>query len=147
MVWACAKEPIKSYIEGLNSGMGLMCGVMTGFVRIVFSEETTIVKFTPADYVINATVASAWKRSTEPPGHLLIFNCTEHHEMSFSWKQFLSMCEKYIYNYPPYEKLLWYPRISMTSNKLWRTISVYTFQIIPALFLDAILFILRKKTL
>lgn len=147
MVWPCVNEPIKGFMEGLHSGMAVMCGVMTGFVRNAFSGETTIVKFTPADYVISATIASAWKRSTTPTGEILVYNCTESDEIAFSWRKLIQMTTEDIYNYPPYEKLFWYPRISVTSSKLWRLITIFLFQILPAMFIDAILTTLGKKAM
>lgn len=147
IVWPCANEPIKGYMEGLHSGMAVMCGIMTGFVRNAFSGETTIAKFTPADFVISATIASAWKRSTTPAGNLLVYNCTESDDIAFSWRDLIKMTTNDLYNYPPYEKLLWYPRISVTSSKLWRLINICFFQIIPAMLLDLILLMLGKKSM
>lgn len=147
MVWGCVEEPIKLYIEGLHSGMGLMCGGLTGFVRTIYAAETTIAKFTPADYVISATIASAWKRSTSPAGDILFYNCTESDKTPLTWRKFLELSKDDMLKYPPYEKLLWYPRISMTSNYTWYIIAVTLFQIIPSSVMDLVLLASGKKPL
>lgn len=145
MVWPCVSEPIKGYMEGFNSGLGLISATMTGFVRISCVGETSIIKFTPADYVINATIASAWKRSTLPVGELLVYNSSEPEEHSLTWRQLVAVAKDDALSFVPYDKLLWYPSFSLTSNYYWYLINVILFQFIPALLLDLVVIISGRK--
>lgn len=145
MVWPCVSEPIKGYMEGFNSGLGLISATMTGFVRISCVGETSIIKFTPADYVINATIASAWKRSTLPVGELLVYNSSEPEEHSLTWRQLVKVAKDDALSFVPYDKLLWYPSFALTSNYYWYLINVILFQFIPALLLDLVVIISGRK--
>lgn len=145
MVWPCVKEPIPGYIEGFNSGVGLIVGTATGFIRTAYARKTAQTKFTPGDFVINATIATAWKRSISSPGELLIFNSSESDDKSLTWNQLNELMKDEYYKVVPYEKLLWYPRIEITANYLWYVIAVFLFQVIPSLLMDFIMLILRRK--
>lgn len=137
-VWNAVNEPFKGFIEGVHSGMGLVCGGMTGFIRTLCAGKDAVSRFTPVDYVINSTLASAWRRSQAPKHELLVYNCTDAEENPLYFKKSVEMSKKYFLKYAPSEKLLWYPNISFTSNFVWYKISVLLFHLIPAFLIDTV---------
>lgn len=138
LIWYSSEEPFKGYVEGLSSGLGIVAGGMTGFIRSMLVGVTSNAKIIPVDFTINATIASAWKRSTTPKDELLVFNCTDAEENPYPWKFGSVVAEKPFFEFAPYEKLIWYPKISYTSSYAWHMISVFLFQLLPAIFYDII---------
>lgn len=138
-------EPFEGYIEGLNSGIGIICGIMSGFIRSMYASDGSGIKFSPADFVINATIASAWKRSTAPRDEFLVFNCTDAESHKIEWKESMKLAYPYFLKYAPYEKLVWFPNASITSSYVWHMISLVLFQLLPAVFADLILVLSGRK--
>jgi alcohol-forming fatty acyl-CoA reductase len=146
LVWGAIAEPCPGYIEGMQSTMGLICGAMTGFIRNMYSPKGIRIRCTPVDFVINATIASAWKRSvTTETNDVLFFNCTDVDENPTTWEKSIEMSRKLLLKYAPYKKIIWYPKITCTSSFTWHMISLLLFQLIPAFFLDGIRFLSGKK--
>lgn len=125
--------------------MGLISAAMTGVVRTVYVGETTKVKFTPGDFMINATIASAWKRSTSPPGELLFFNSSDTGYGPLTWRNLFEIASEHVYKYVSYEKMIWYPNVTFTTSYLIYVISVFLFQIVPSLLMDFVLLISGRK--
>lgn len=147
LVWYAINEPIKGFIEGLHSGIGIICGGMTGFLRTMHVGATAAAKITPADYMINATIASVWKRSVEQSDELLIFNCTDAEENPLQWNETFSHYKGELFKYVPYEKLVWYPNINFTSSYTWHMISLFLFQLLPAFLVDIFRALIGSKTM
>jgi alcohol-forming fatty acyl-CoA reductase len=149
-IYSSVNEPFGGYIEGMNSGLGIACGRMTGLVRTVFLDTNVLVKCTPVDFVINATITSVWKRAKTSNNNLLIFNCSDYEENPITWRMQNEIIEKHMTKYVPYESLFWYPRLDVsfyTKNLIWHKLSLLLFQIIPAVFIDVIRLFAWKKSL
>jgi hypothetical protein len=132
--------------SGMHSTMGLICGSMTGFVRTIYSPVGIRIKLSPVDFVINATIVSAWKKATMIRNDEVLFlNCTDADENPYTWDYCCDIAEKNIFKYAPYKKIIWYPRATVTASFTWHMISLLLFQIIPALFFDLILFLSGRK--
>jgi hypothetical protein len=98
---------------------------------------------TLVDYVANATIVSAFRRSVTPLKDVLFFNCTNVDPI-FS-KEGLNMINKHIYKHVPLKSLVWYPNYQITNSLLWHKISLVLFQLIPALIFDALSLISGSK--
>jgi alcohol-forming fatty acyl-CoA reductase len=144
-VWSAVQEPFVGFVEGLNSGIGLIVGAMTGLVRTMYTAKGVNIKFSPVDFVVNATIASAWKKSTVPRDEFLVFNCTDSENHSVTWEDALEISRPFFIKHAPYEKLVWYPNLNLTSNYYWQLISLFLFQFLPAIFFDIILVLSGNK--
>ena len=117
--------------------MSIVAGGMTGLVRSMYAGKDAVAKLTPADFLINATIVSAWKRSTvDKREGILFYNCSDAKENPLLWSRSIEISEIFFPKYAPYEKLLWYPHINYTSSYLWHMISQFLFQLLPAVFFD-----------
>jgi alcohol-forming fatty acyl-CoA reductase len=143
-VWYAVDEPFKGFIEGMNSGIAIICGSMTGLLRSMYIGENVQAKLTPVDFLINATIVSAWKKSTELD-KLLIFNCTDAPENSLLWRRSLEIFKPYFVTYSPYEKLVWYPKLTITSSQAWHKVSMFLFQLLPAILYDTVQILTGRK--
>lgn len=146
-VWSSVNEPFAGFVEGINSGIGIICGAMTGFIRSMYACEGANIKFSPADFVINATIVSAWKRSSASEGELLVYNCTDAETNPMEWAKASEIVFPYFLEYAPLEKLVWYPNFKFTTIYVWHMMCLFLFQILPATFFDLILLISGNKTM
>lgn len=147
MVWYSEREPFKGYVAGMNSGIAIISGGMTGMIRSIYVGDKSAAKATPVDYLANATIASAWKRSIDLRDEPLYYNCTDDKENTMLWNQSFKMVKEFFISCAPYENIMWYPNIAFTSNYTWHIISLVLFQIIPAIFLDAYRILAGKKAM
>jgi alcohol-forming fatty acyl-CoA reductase len=146
LVWGAFQEPFEGFVEGMQSTMGLICGAMTGFIRTMYSPVGIRIRLSPVDFVINATIVSAWKKATNSrDDEVLFYNCTDVDENPMTWEQSIDISKDYLLEYAPSEKIIWYPRVKCTASFTWHLISLLLFQIIPAFFLDGIRFLSGKK--
>lgn len=58
------KEPLKGWTDNLYGPIGLSIGIATGVIRAIQADLNVPCEFVPADYVINAMIASAYKRGS-----------------------------------------------------------------------------------
>lgn len=129
----------------MHSGIAIICGVMTGLVRSMCVGEGVAAKVTPADYLISATIASAWKKSTVSSDELLIYNCTDAENNPLLWKKTFEIGKQYVLENAPYDSLVWYPSINFTSNYIWHKTSLLLFQLLPAILFDSFQVLSGKK--
>lgn len=147
IVWYSAEHPFKGYVEGMNSGIAIIAGGMTGTIRSIYAGEKSTAKATPVDYLASATIASAWQRSIDLQSEPLFYNCTDAVENSMLWNQSFKMGKDSFLTYPPYEKIMWYPNMSFTSSYTWHVLSICLFQILPAMLMDACRLLAGKKAM
>lgn len=146
MVSCAINEPIEGYVEGLGVGFsGMIAGVMSSAVRNLPNVEDAPVNFTPVDFAANAIIAAAWKQGLSTTKCLKVFNCSCDEKNVLTWKRGKSMLDRNILKYPSLEKLLWYPRFTLTSNLVLHKINLYLFQILPAVFFDLVFRINGRK--
>ena len=144
-VWYSIEEPFPGFVEGMHSDIGVICGVMTGCVRTMYAGDDADAKVTPVDYIINAAIASCWKRSTTPENEILIYNCTDSAENPLPWPETFVNAKPHMLTYAPLQNQLWYPNIHFTSSMLWHKISLFLFQILPAILFDTFQILSGRK--
>lgn len=146
MIFAAKDEPINGYVEGSNMGLvGNVAGTMCGLIRTNFVEENVLMKITPVDFVANCTIVSAYKRSITMSKDLMVFNCSDADSNQISWRDGQNIFLTQINKFPIYEKLVWYPRASVTSSMVWHKISLFLFQLVPAIFFDLVFRMIGRK--
>lgn len=144
-MWFSMNEPVPGYVEGMHSGMAIICGGMTGLIRTMYVGKTSVSKQTPVDFVINATLVSAWHRAERLSAGIPIYNCTDAEDNPMFWKQSFKVVEDAFEKYAPYEKIMWYPNISFTSSYTWHLMSLLLFQIFPAIMFDTFWILSGRK--
>lgn len=146
MITASFGNPYKGYVEGLGTGLvGCVMGVMSGLLRTMYVDENVSIKLTPIDFVVNSVIVAACKRSLTRSTDMHVYNCSDDETKQVTWKAGLKMLLKSIYELPVSDKLVWYPRISLTKCLVWHKISLYLFQLLPAMFFDLLIMLKGKK--
>jgi len=147
-VTSAFSEPIEGWVEGMTSGIiGMVCGIMTGLLQTVYCSEDSMNRMTPVDFVVNATIVSAYKKSLVPAHEALFFNCTDSEENLISSRASVNIVVKYAHEFVPEKSLLMYPNCTTTSNFNWHILRLYIFQLLPAYFYDLCFFLTGNKIL
>jgi len=141
-------EPIKGWVEGMNTGIiGMSCGIMSGLLQTMYSSQESMNRMTPVDFVVNATIVSAYKKSLVPAHEALFFNCTDSDDNQIYAQDCVKIVMKHASELVPEKSLALYPNCTTTSNLHWHTISLYIFQLLPAYLFDLYFMLSGNKTL
>lgn len=54
------KEPVPGWTDNLYGPTGLVVGVVRGFIHAIYGDPIKKANLVPADYCVNAIIASAW---------------------------------------------------------------------------------------
>ncbi|PSN39593.1 Fatty acyl-CoA reductase 1 [Blattella germanica] len=139
IVISTLKEPFPGWLDNFNGPVSLLVGGGKGVVRAIYADPQAIVDFMPVDVAIKVTILAAWHRSklgtlVEP----MVFNGTCGTKRRVSLQRLVDMGLE-ISTANPFENMIWieYGHISLNKYRFyWRM--AYT-QLLPALFIDAII--------
>ncbi|XP_062556217.1 putative fatty acyl-CoA reductase CG5065 [Armigeres subalbatus] len=137
-------EPIPGWIENYNGPAGLMSAQTTGILRTGFLSMDCHMNCIPADVSIKAIIIAAWKKSHSPNGELAIYNSAAEPTKAISFR-FLHEIADYLYHRIPMLRMFWSPSIVSTTNHMYFYLVFLLYQVIPALFGDAILRVSKTK--
>lgn len=163
---ASVKEPVPGWIEGINGPTGLMLAIGKGILRSYYCDPTSNVEAIPVDLACNAMIAIGCKRATTKGSKMLIYNLSTAGIIqnsiskrtslnifflfqdinSQTWGQMTAHYSDAIEEYP-FDFLLWKPNCKITSNYYLYIVFTFFFQYLPAVLIDLLLMVLRKKTL
>lgn len=73
------------------------------------------------------------------------YNLTSSADYNYSWEEIIEMGKDVVLNHVPFNGIVWYPGGSLKKSKFVHNICFFFFQIIPALFIDALLIVLGYK--
>ncbi|XP_023014773.2 putative fatty acyl-CoA reductase CG5065 [Leptinotarsa decemlineata] len=139
-VW---REPIPGWTDNINGPAGLLIGAGKGVIRTMYCNSDRYADFLPVDIGVNAMVICPFEYLKS--GERRIFNLTSSSEYKISWSEIIDIGRKVIETKMPLNNVAWYPGGSMKKSRLIHNICFYMFQILPAIFVDALLFILGYK--
>jgi fatty acyl-CoA reductase len=146
IVCAAVREPMPGWVEGLNGPTGLMIGAGRGVLRSMHCNKDYNADLVPVDVAINTTIALAWERGNNDTKETIFCNIVASPENMSTWGECLDRGRGYIRD-NPFNFALWYPDGSIKSNYYYHMMCVILFHILPAYFIDTLLFLLRKKRL
>lgn len=140
------KEPTPGWVDNLNGPIGLMVGAGKGVIRSMHCYGHYHAEVIPVDIAINSIIVIAYKigNTTERPPEIPVFNITTGDDRNTTWKQVLDIGKATVRKYP-FEGPLWYPDGNIRHNKYIHKLCVFFYHILPAYFIDSLLFIFRQK--
>ncbi|XP_066255583.1 putative fatty acyl-CoA reductase CG5065 [Euwallacea similis] len=137
------KEPFAGYFNSLQSPTGIFIGAGKGVIRSVHIDSKSNVNVVPADCAIHVILIAVWDYLTLKQQR--VFNiCIPQEDLKISWEEVIEY-GKEVCTRVPFTQLLWYPDGIMTKSKSWHILHVVLFQLIPAVFVDLLLFLLGYK--
>lgn len=141
-VW---REPLPGWTDNINGPTGLLIGAGKGVIRTMFCDNTGYADFLPVDITINALLVATWAYLTQKEHRKSIVHLTSSQEWQVSWQEIIDIGKSIVTTEVPLNGCVWYPGGSMKSNRLLHQICVILFHMIPAYFLDAIIFLSGNK--
>ncbi|XP_052738909.1 putative fatty acyl-CoA reductase CG5065 [Bicyclus anynana] len=145
IVTAAWKEPMPGWVDNLNGPTGLIIGSGKGVIRTMHCEPSYMADAIPVDMVVNGCILIAYVTALDKPKDMRIFNITLSGVQKIKWKEVIELGEKWV-NIYPYTVALWYPGGTIKSYWFTHQLMVILTHIIPAYFVDLLLFLLGKKT-
>lgn len=137
------KEPVPGWCDNINGPAGLLIGAGKGVVRSMYCNQNYYADFIPADVLANGMAVVSWNFSQTKEKR--VFNFTSTDELQVTWKEVIENGRRVIEKDFPFNGVAWYPGGSIKSSKLIHYFTVFFFQIIPAIFVDILVFCLGYK--
>ncbi|VVC98168.1 unnamed protein product [Leptidea sinapis] len=140
------REPFEGWIENFNGPVGLLTAMGLGVLRTAYSSNN-MQDYVPVDTAIRMFIVVGWVRGTkklEATDDIPVYNCCsgslQNISLEYLRKMSMDIIEKY-----PFDKSLWVVRGFYTDSEFIYNLSVFFEHLLPALALDGVLKLLRKK--
>ncbi|XP_025425522.1 putative fatty acyl-CoA reductase CG5065 [Sipha flava] len=146
IVISTINDPIKGWIDNFNGPIGLMVAVGKGVVRVAYSDKMLIADYIPVDISIKSMIVAAWHRSQSnlpEDNPIPIYNSASSSTKTATNVEILDFGMKIIKKYP-FEEMLWLPGVIYTTCIYYYYLTTIIKQVLPAIFLDMILYIIGK---
>ena len=144
IVMAAYQEPFPGWIEGLSGATGVFVGISKGVVRSICYASNYTLKYVPVDVLVNATIASAVKRSIMKSNHTFYTTCTDAPDNSMTFDFFTKRMIENTYKYP-LTSIIWYPTKTNFENTTHHRMSLIFMHFLPALIMDCMQKMAGKK--
>ncbi|XP_012545692.2 putative fatty acyl-CoA reductase CG5065 [Bombyx mori] len=145
IVTAAYKEPIPGWVDNLNGPTGLLVGAGKGVIRTMHCDDSLQTDVVPVDIAVNACILLAYLTGIEKPQKIQICNITQSGLNPITWGEALDMGRVHVREYP-FSVCLWYPGGSPKKTRIQHEIALFFTHLLPAYFVDLLLFLLGKKT-
>ncbi|KMQ92013.1 fatty acyl-reductase [Lasius niger] len=140
-VW---KDPLPGWTDNINGPTGLLIGAGKGVIRTMYCNENGYADYLPADIAVNAILLCTCNFIYFKDHEKRVYNLTSSSEFKVPWTEIIERGRK-ITQRVPLNGILWYPGGSMKKSRLLHNICVLLFHMIPAYFIDALLFLAGYK--
>lgn len=147
IVIASDKEPMPGWVENFNGPVGIFVACGKGILRTIHTKPEIVCDFIPVDVCVKNIAAAAWIRGTkklEPTDDIAIYNCCAGNLHPILMKDLIDM-SKSVGEKAPLNGMLWHFGGKVTSNVYLHYIKVLLQHLLPALFVDAVLWLFGKK--
>lgn len=141
---AAYQEPFPGWIEGLSGATGVFVGISKGFIRSTCYNTNYTLKYVPVDVLVNATIASAVKRSTMSSNDTFYTTCSDSITNSMTFDFFTKKMIENTYKYP-LTSIIWYPSQTNFQNTTHHKLSLIFMHFLPALIMDCMQKMTGKK--
>ncbi|CAB3257568.1 unnamed protein product [Arctia plantaginis] len=145
IVTAALKEPLVGWVDNINGPTGLVIGSGKGVIRTMHCEPSYSADAISVDIVANACILIAYATAQDKKKEAQFYNLTLSGAIKLTWGKIIQLGEKWVNEYP-FSVALWYPGGSIKSYKFTHQIDTFFTQTLPAYLVDALLFLLGKKT-
>ncbi|XP_029679896.1 putative fatty acyl-CoA reductase CG5065 [Formica exsecta] len=138
------KDPLPGWTDNINGPTGLLIGAGKGVIRTMYCNENGYADYLPADIAVNAILLCTCNFIYFKEHEKRVYNLTSSSEFKVPWTEIIERGRK-ITQRVPLNGILWYPGGSMKKSRLLHNICVLLFHMIPAYFIDSLLFLAGHK--
>ncbi|XP_070500673.1 fatty acyl-CoA reductase 1-like [Chironomus tepperi] len=146
MVCPALAEPLPGWVDSLNGSPGVIIAAGRGVLRCMLMDMTATKNFIPVDLCMNGYILAAKDLGSakERPEDIKVYNLTTHESNTITLGKFFEVVDN-MKKHCPLSFGIWYPKVTITQNKLLYYFSIILFQWIPALLVDFLLMIFGQK--
>ncbi|XP_049314440.1 fatty acyl-CoA reductase wat isoform X2 [Bactrocera dorsalis] len=151
IVMSTYKDPFPGWTDNLYGPSGLCTWSARGLVRCIYGRANCKANMVPADYCVNAMIASAWdiarrfllrKSDTQSKEELPVYNYIFDRN-NLTWGQYMRMSREGFHE--PFDKALWcFSYVIIPSKPLHYAVAFFLHNI-PAYILDFIALVTGRK--
>ncbi|XP_011182842.1 fatty acyl-CoA reductase wat [Zeugodacus cucurbitae] len=151
IVMSTYKDPFPGWTDNLYGPSGLCTWSARGLVRCIYGRANCKANMVPADYCVNAMIASAWdiarrfllrKSDTQSKEELPVYNYIFDRN-NLTWGQYMRMSREGFHE--PFDKALWcFSYVIIPSKPLHYAVAFFLHNI-PAYMLDFIAMLTGRK--
>ncbi|CAH2101870.1 unnamed protein product [Euphydryas editha] len=145
IVTAAYKEPLPGWVDNLNGPTGLLVGAGKGVIRTMHCNDNYLADVIPVDMAVNACIILSYLTAIEKPKDVRVCNVTQSGYNGITWGQALDLGRIHVQEFP-FSVCLWYPGGSPKSSKLQHMLAAFFTHVLPAYFVDLLMFLMGKKT-
>lgn len=132
------KEPMPGWIDNLYGPTGMAVGTLSGIIRVGICDGKKIADLIPIDTCVAAIVAVGWEvaqRIDRKVETIPVFNYVSSPENPLRWEEFLNINYENCLSCTP-ERMLWYPNLTITTNRYkYQFLKLFS-HTLPALVMD-----------
>ncbi|XP_050557890.1 putative fatty acyl-CoA reductase CG5065 isoform X1 [Spodoptera frugiperda] len=147
IVISSVEEPVPGWIENFNGPAALLAACGKGILRSMYTDPDLVADYMPVDISIKSFIVASWLRGTKelsPNDDLPIYNCCAGKLNTVTMGQMIAMGRQ-IYPSVPVNDMLWTPGGDLTKSKTLHYIKVILLHLLPAIFVDTILWLAGRK--
>ncbi|XP_018562772.1 putative fatty acyl-CoA reductase CG5065 [Anoplophora glabripennis] len=140
-------DPVPGWIDNFNGPVGILVASGKGIMRSVYANPQITSDYVPCDILVKGTILATWKRGLESPDEkykLKVYNGSTNKIRPVTIGEIVFMGKKLCWE-TPLNDVVWYPNGSITNCWYYNYLRVLFYQLLPALFLDCLLVLLKKK--
>nr|CAD7463332.1 unnamed protein product [Timema tahoe] len=140
-VW---KEPLPGWTDNINGPTGLLIGAGKGVIRTMYCNQEGYADYLPVDIAVNGFLVATWNYIANKDHEKRVYHLTSSSEIRISWAEIIERGRR-ITEKIPLNNIAWYPGGSMKKSKLLHNICVFFFHLLPAYFIDSLIFLAGHK--
>ncbi|XP_067647438.1 fatty acyl-CoA reductase wat [Eurosta solidaginis] len=151
IVMSTYKDPFPGWTDNLYGPSGLCTWTARGLVRCIYGRANCKANMVPADYCVNAMIASAWdisrrfllrKSDTKSKEELPVYNYIFDRN-NLTWGQYMRMSREGFHE--PFDKALWCFSYVIIPSKPLHSAVAFFLHSIPAYLLDFVAMVTGQK--
>ncbi|XP_068900165.1 putative fatty acyl-CoA reductase CG5065 isoform X2 [Tenebrio molitor] len=137
------KDPLPGWTDNINGPTGLMIGAGKGVIRTMYGQKDYFADYVSVDLVANCLMCTTYDYVTHKSRR--VYNMTASDEIRVTFEEIIQMGRNIIDTRVAFDWVLWYPGGSIHSSRIMHLINFFLFQLLPAFFVDMILFMFGYK--
>ncbi|KAJ8916667.1 hypothetical protein NQ315_000312, partial [Exocentrus adspersus] len=140
-------EPMPGWLDNFNGPVGILVASGKGILRSVYANPDVISDYVPCDILAKGTILATWKKGLEiqeEKHKLQVYNGSSNKIRPVTMGEIVNMGKRLCWD-TPLNDIMWYPNGSVTKCWYNNYLKLIFYQLLPALFIDGFLLLLKKK--
>lgn len=138
------KEPVPGWIDNMYGPTGIVIGVGTGLLRVLYAKEANLANIVPVDMCVNSLLAAAWDVAVQSYDEPPVYNYVTSVRNPITWRDYCKLSIKHGQKMP-LTKSIWHHSFRMSSSRLVVWLMTFFFHIVPAMAMDTGLLLSGRK--